>query len=332
MIKLNLTVLFIVAATSICTAQKLYKISLENELLNIDNDGYYVESVIDERKNTSYIGWVQTGILNKKRFATLENELIDEIYHIIVPENRSSEDLVPIRVAVTNLQISELTKAMKEYAQAQVGLTFYALKENEWLPIAKTFSTMQLKDLDVTARHPENIVSALEDAIKQFSQSSWREKIESSKSIVMESKEFDASQVPIFAATDIKNGIYKSFKEFYNNEPGITEGFEVKEKNRVKLWMVDEEGKRSNTKNDDHFGFAHNGTIYKKHFDYYLPLEKKVDGFYYLGPATADANSVSTGAILGGAIGASIAAASTAEKVIYKLDLYNGAVIPMGYK
>lgn len=61
----------------------------------------------------------------------------------------------------------------------------------------------------------------------------------------------------------------------------------------------------------------------------YFLLEKKNNSFQFIGPNIADAGAVTTGAMLGGAIGGAIAAASSKLQKRYEIDLYSGLLLKL---
>ncbi len=271
-------------------------------------------------------------MMNKKRYANFVASLDQEVYTLLSKSLVADENKTPVRIGVTYLHISELTEAMSEYAKAQVELAFYTKnQEGNWVAVGKARTNNQEKGMDVTKKHPQNIATALEKAILDFLKSPWKENI-NDPAYTYNSTKLDLSDVPIYANTDYKTGIYTTFEEFYNNQPAIVENFVFRndEGRRVKLWIIDQDGKKRNTKNHNYYGFSYNGKLYKKHTNGYFEIEKRDDGLYFEGAPTSDPNAVSAGAMAGGLIGGAIASAATAEQILYRIDLKSGDVVEVG--
>ncbi len=330
-LKIHLVIVLLFLGSSAFT-QKMYLLSLDGTDIDVPKAEIYVESILDERRDKASVGWVQTGIMNKKRYANFVTSLDEEVYTVLSKSLITSDNKTPIRIGVTHLHISERTEAMSEYATAEVELVFYAQnQEGLWVVVGKTSANNQEKGMDVTKKHPQNITMALEKAIQGFLESPWKENVNNSE-YTLSSTKFNLSTVPIYTTSDYEAGIYSTFEEFSNNQPTIVENFEVRSDNgkKVKLWVIDKNGKRKSAKNHEYYGFAYAGKLYKKYEGGYFEIEKKDDGLYFIGPRTADNDAVTAGAVTGGLIGGAIASAATTKQMLYRIDLESGIVIEVG--
>jgi len=321
-------------------AQKTKVITMAGQSENLEIKGVDIIEVIDGRKDKSNIGWVQTGMANKKRFAVFERPLKEELSGFIeaslIPGDGSSQ----IVIRVTNLQISEFTRFSSESAVAKIELELF-LRENDDQNyfIKKAFGKNELRGMDVTTRHPRNIGLALAKALEVFADSSWQQQVQrqiafsteqliegvdlaQEKEIVVEA---DLSKVVIFQATRYNDGVHQTFEDFVNNSPSITKGYETMIKKKPKLYFI-ENGIKTNAiaAKKEVYGFASENKLFVKFVNSYHELAKRDDGFYFIGPHLPDNESVTRNAFLFGAIGAGIAAASTGGRGEYKIDLTTG--------
>jgi len=102
----------------------VYKIRLSGVNATILLKGYFVERVINAQDDDTIIGFVQTGMFNKKRLASLSTSITEDIgkyLKIVLPLNGEA---VPLIVRINKLNIFEVTSGSHETAFAELNLSF----------------------------------------------------------------------------------------------------------------------------------------------------------------------------------------------------------------
>lgn len=135
----------------------------------------------------------------------------------------------------------------------------------------------------------------------------------------------DLTKIEILNTSNYKDGVFKTFNEFINNDPSITESYEIKFRKKIKLWIT-KAGNKVRIK-EGVYGFAHKDQLYILFRKNFYRLQKGEDTFYFTGPHVPDQRAIMTGAVLGGAVGGAIAASVSGEKKVYKTDMNGGFIM-----
>lgn len=298
---------------------------------------FLVTQVVDGREDKSNIGWVQKGLGNVRRNAVVPRGIAREMYESLLRNNVMDANGPKTIIRIDYLAISEQTKASSETAKAEVVLDLFLLKGDSAKFIARRHSTQESRGMDVTSKHPRNIVEAFDEILAAFALH-FPESDSTTKYIpfaAVEKFETDRESsplsAPIFVAEKFPTGLYTSFEEFYQNKPSVSSGYEVSPAagKSIKVKWITQDGATKRVK-DDVYAVGYLGEIYVFfNRDFYL-LEKRADGLYFVGPPVPDAVDMILGGVLGGALGAAAFGAAGAERTLYKIDLSNGAVRPEG--
>jgi len=179
--KLLITVFFISIGIGLHAKDKIFYIELVHELFTIENCDFYISTVLDERNDTTSIGFAQIGAFNKKVPAKLiggvENSFFDFISSSLTKQDGFSE----IILKVQELRVSEHTTFSSETGEAILSIQFFAYNQNnELVNVFETKSFVNEQALDVTKGHENRVRLAIIDCLKRFSVSSWQENLNSS--------------------------------------------------------------------------------------------------------------------------------------------------------
>lgn len=325
---------FVVLNTAFC---QTHFFSITDQKIELLDNSYHVTKVIDQRADKSNIGWTQKGMSNKKVNANFANSAEREIGNFLKENlNTNGESIL---VVVNSLKISEKTGFSKERGLCELELDFLLENESGFYRIMQTSQTSEVSGMDVTKKHPENIANAFklcfdELAKVDLSNTANFQKLSSQKEIdpdVLDSKNYD---FPIFNEV-IKTGIYSSYNELKNNTPSNTDEFVIEKKLRTnEPWAGSNEiipkFKERNRKIKKVWAIADQGQVYVYHQKEFFPLIIEKNKLYFYGFGIPDFGTVSTGAVIGGLIGAGIASGiensnAKKQKVKYILDPNTGA-------
>lgn len=211
-------------------AQEMHEISIGKIVIPTELEGFQVAEIIDGRADKSNIGWVQTGMFNKKKTATFKEGFVEEINGFISRSFSMQGD--PVVVRITQLDISEQTTAMSETSKAALFMDFF-LKQDEdsYYFITSNYSTVEKGGMDVTHHHPENIGKVIVMGLEQFSRLDWKSLTNKTQSYTMSEllegtqANPDVSSIAILNTEVYRNGVFAGFSDFLTNAPSDTSGY-----------------------------------------------------------------------------------------------------------
>lgn len=254
--KIQFIFLFLVFST-VLSAQKIHKITLSSKAINLPNRQFHIETVIDHRMNKETIGFIQKGLGNKRinaKFSeTLPIHLLKTFSRLIPVKTNTT---IPIIAKVHNLYISERTTAWKEFGKAEITIEFLtADTSRSW---GKFFAEVEQNGMDVTKKHDERILLALETCLKKLVES-WDNP--PSVSANLENFSFDPSK-------SMKEGFYPTFSSFVKQEPLTDAAYTIKFNKKNQNWVEvyrQSDGKRVKK---DLFGFCDGQNFYLSAIQY----------------------------------------------------------------
>ena len=216
---------FISLIASNLTAQKVHKITLNPERINLPNRAFHIEGVIDNRMNQQTIGFVQKGLGNKRVDAKFNEPLCDYLlktFNRLIPK----QNTIPVIAKVHNLYISERTTAWKEFGKAEVTIEFLtADSSRSW---GKYFADVEENRMDATKSHDERIVLALTTCLEQLAENWGSQPVDA---VDLATLSYDPTQ-------PIKKGYYPTFSSFVKQEPTTKDIFEVRPNKKNPDWVT----------------------------------------------------------------------------------------------
>lgn len=310
------------------TGQNLFTVSLDKYYLSKDSISVRVSEVIDGRKDKKVIGLVQLGLNNRQEFAIFEKPLLQEIHDLLNRSHLLAISNEAVIVRVSRLYISELTLALSETAKAELSLDVFIKDEGDaYFYISSIYVSEESKGIDVTAKHAENIVKAIQKALILFA--SREKRVNSQMGFTREDLMNpdltfrDASSMPIVQALQYKDGFFATFDEFINNMPSVDINCKIKMSSKIKVKCDDSDKEMES----GIYGFANNNQLYVLFHQQFYLLEKRNDEFYFAGPRMPGrTSSYAKGWMMAGALGGSIASHSASYNAIYKVDLSTGGI------
>lgn len=332
----TLSVLLLLLIAFPTLAQNPHTLSLDEVSVPAHDSNFKALLIVDGRKDKSHIGWVQTGMMNKKRIARFIRPFDQELDDMFNRSGLLTTSSTGFIIRVTRLYINEITMATREIARAEVSCDLFKIAGTDSCYfVASVFGVSEQRGMDVTNKHADNIAKAFEKAILDFASKKVSAAQQARKFFHVNDlgKETvlakDLSSIAILNTSQYQNGIFTTFEDFLNNRPSITARYEVREGKTTKLWRVDETGKRVRIQ-EGVYAFAKDNALYILFNKEFFPLERKKRSFQFIGRSTPDSGAVMTGGLIGGAIGGAIAGASSATRKIYEIDLDGGGFIEVG--
>ncbi|EMR04315.1 hypothetical protein [Cesiribacter andamanensis] len=303
--------------------------SLDKVSLDLSRHSLRVEEIIDQRPAKSSIGWVQKGMVNQKQPVNFKNGFTTELMRFINSHGAGPAAQLPLVLKIQKLTVWEETLFSKEYAHAELALTFYAKKDEHYLYLASASAVTKSSGMDVTGKHDDNLVRVWQQCFDQLARENLQERLQAATPLSLADlmQESNAATPQEFAilTTAPKAGVYGSFQEFRDNSPGNTIPITIKEKGRLDYvaHFVPDNQKVTNA-----WGFSDGNTFYIHYSNSFFPLVQHEEGFVFYGYGAINSQHVATAAVLGGAIGGAIAGATSGkgQTVEYSLNMLTGTV------
>jgi hypothetical protein len=334
--KIKITLLALTLFIWNTSFSQTYFFSLDGQKINLTNNSFNVTGVVDERTDKTNIGWTQKGLTNIKVDANFSNPFEKEIQGFL-DANMDSKG-PNLQLVIRTLKISEKTTLSSEKGFCELAIDFLIKKGSTLYRVLQTSHITEVKGTDVTKKHPQNIANAFKLCFEELAKVDLSNAnnflaLETNGIIIHPIPDSITYDFPIFKEK-IKTGIFQSYKELKNNAPSITAEFYVeKEARSTEPWIgtynLIPKFRTANKKVKDIWGFSYEGVVYVFHQKEYFPLMIENYNLYFYGYGIPSNESVSTGALVGGLIGAGIASGiensnAKKQKIKYHIDPNTG--------
>jgi hypothetical protein len=318
-----------------------YLIDLQKLPIHLPDRNFYVKEVVDARPVKTTIGQVHRG--NAKVNANLRNGVAPELLACLNHNFPAKAGCEPLVLRVTKLKIHERMQVNWEAATAELSVEFFAPRGDRYVPVHRAAAVVQHKGIDVTGRHNDNIAETLQKCLRQLLESGWNEHLNDSTAVGRETliapvaELEEAQNYPICTAEFPAKGIYGSFKEFRNNQPGVTGGFTLKSEPRggkdwrgtteVTPYVANANGTPKPVRKV--WGFSDGSTAYVWFRGSYFPVEIQDNVVTFYGYAGTDQGVILAGGTVGGMVGGAAGAlvvsmATPPGKARYLVDMLTG--------
>lgn len=149
-------------------------ITLENEPIAFEANGFYIKKVADARKNKDNIGFVQKGVFKKKKVdADLKGGVETAISNFLQENFTQDPSGVPIVIRITELKISE-SSSLPIKGKADITMEFFREKDGSLGKLYEAGSFVEKPAVNVTATHEERIREVIVSCLESFNESDWQ--------------------------------------------------------------------------------------------------------------------------------------------------------------
>lgn len=148
-------------------------ITLKNEPVEFEADGFYIKKVTDVRDAKENIGFVQKGVFKKKKVdADLKGGVKTAISNYLEDNFTQDPSGVPIVIRITELKISETT-GLPVKGEAEITMEFFREKDGSLGKLYKAESYVEKPAVNVTNTHEERIREVITSCLQNFNESDW---------------------------------------------------------------------------------------------------------------------------------------------------------------
>jgi hypothetical protein len=326
----------------------VYKIRLSGVNATILLKGYFVERVINAQDDDTIIGFVQTGMFNKKRLASLSTSITEDIgkyLKIVLPLNGEA---VPLIVRINKLNIFEVTSGSHETAFAELNLSFIRRNGSRYYHLFDAGTCFQQGGIDVTHTHAENIVHAMEICFADLRAALLTNRVDN---IEISEKELsfnplkDPTSYPVFHTSKIPRGVFRTFYDFRDCNADTQIPFEVRVKSKKDTAKSKVSISYSDSYGPDAFwGFSDGNSIYMRIMKFYYKLYPEQNAFvsHVAYNEIGDMSSAyAMAGILGGLVGVAILATvvsatyhgitDPSKDGYFRVDFCHGSLTPSSH-
>ncbi|RXF68406.1 hypothetical protein [Arcticibacter tournemirensis] len=321
-------------ATSLCvfrlTAQEnTDSFSFTPPEKKISESLYNKITLIDGRRDTSFMGIAQTGMLNRKARVIPDPAIsvqVNNLFRVLIDNTAKEGELV---LHIREFSFAELTGSMSEkgYCYLQAGL--YSKRDNMLGQLATIDTVVLVKAMDVTKKMYRAGSSVLTDFIAK------NLTITASKSTLYTYDEvaridsIEKQTLKLYSSATLTDGLYKSYNSFRDQKPDETDVICDIDNNDIRI--KDGKGKSVKPKPKEVYAIVCNRTAYIATDYGFYPLTKQHGDFFFNGKVKSTANSgdVIAASVFFGAIGGLIASNSATSTYEIKIDHLSGGFIQM---
>jgi hypothetical protein len=328
---LQAVVAIIIFASGIVNAQnhnREFEISLPET--KISGSFYNKIIFLDVRTDTTQMGIVQTGALNRKANVVAKMPLalqLNELMHALVDSTAKDGELF---FQLRQLSFAEITGAVSEKGYFYFRAKLYVKSGSNYIPLSEIDTAIILKSSwDVTKGLLKNgsrlISSFISNSLLQTPSSS----VNMLFSDVVNIDSIEKNTIKIYSDTALKDGIYLTWNSFKNQGPDhAVLSADIKNGRLTSVKRNGEDNKPEKIKSKNVYAVIYNNHLFIATDYGYYPLEKRNNDFFFTGKAkvTANTGDVIAASLFFGIIGG-LLASGTEATFDMRIDHLNGGFI-----
>lgn len=289
--------------------------------------------LIDNRQSNQYLGYVQTGMFNKRKILFYKGNFHNDLINLFKNEEKQGDTLVLI---LDKIYLKEKTQFANELGFIEYKLSMYAsTNDGSFRCILNKNETKELKAFDIT----KTLKKGFNDLFCEFSSyasqaPNYDNDTRYTYSEVLHLDSVEKLKIPMYNNFEIKKGLYENFSQFQINQPNIRDIIIDNSGNKTKVFYIDHHTKKKVRLDPNNIYAVSDGISLLKSTLYgFSKIKKEGNDFYYndyLDENNPDMGAYTFGYILGGPIVAS-SLLYAKESALYKIkiDYKTGEAIPI---
>lgn len=312
-------------------AQHKQQFDLDTPAVKVKNSHYNAIKLIDIRNDTTNIGFVQTGMLNRKALVVPGKPLANQLSGLLNRITDSSAMHNELLVELRQFSFAEMTGAMSEKGYCYLRAGLYTKVADKYQLIDAVDTIVQVKGMvDVTKALLKTGGGTLCNFITDnlLKQPKGTEAFTTHEILNIDSVE--KSRIKLYNVSGYKDGLYTTYKQFMNQEPDkqiVVDGYEIyPDAVRAK----DKDNKLRKVKSQSIYAIVYNGQPYIASRDEYSPLKKVGNDFLFTGNAKVSPSMSEqvTASMMLGLLG-SLMVSNNEGRFEMKIDHKNGSFIKL---
>ncbi|MFA6083062.1 hypothetical protein [Mucilaginibacter sp.] len=310
-----------------------HKVFFETRLskTKVKNSLYNSIKLLDSRADTS-LGFVQTGVLNRKAKVVTKQSLAKEVSNIfssLIDTNAANGEML---LHLRQFSFAELTAGMSESGYCAFQADLYTQKQDQYQLIGSIDTLFHLRSsIDVTNALLRTGSDTLTGFIQDHLLKQPTGKIALSYSDLLHIDSIEKLSIKVYNTTTYVDGLYLSYNSFKNQTPDqeiiVTNPYLYP--GNVKA--LNEKGKLKDVKLNKTYAVVYKGSPYIVTQYGFYPLKKENNEFLFTGQAKVSANTgtVIAASAMFGILGALITNGGDDATFEMKIDHRNGTLIKL---
>jgi hypothetical protein len=288
--------------------------------------------VIDSRPDTSNMGIVQKGVLNRQAKVIPHVPIarqIENVFNAIIGSGSNNGELI---LQLKHFSFAEVTSVMSEKGYCYFRADLFA-KNNDKYQVLSTIDTVILvKGMDVT----KGLMKSGSRIVIGFITNNLLKKSDSREFLTFDNvyhiDDYEKRNIVLYQTNNYNEGIYFSYNTFKNQTPELAISeveIQLKKNELVAVKKKINEGKLQKIKSKDIYAVIYKGQLFIATDAAYYRLYKMKNNFYFTGMLDVPANSadVLTASLFFGVIGGLLATMDQEGMFFIKVDHKNGDFI-----
>ncbi len=223
MVKSICLLAIVCSSYSAATAQKNEIISLQPKRVTISSSCFSNVEVVDTRLDTSNLGFIQRGLLNRRAFVTTSRPLKEELASMVTTliKDASKQDGT-LLINLRQFKLSEFDGKGGENGVLRLSAVFYLKRESMYRKLFTVNTNVVTTSLDITERLLDTVPEILGAYIKQAAGHDTAKTDSASPFTARhwdELDELEKNTIPAYNVDLLQKGLYTTFDEFRNNRP-----------------------------------------------------------------------------------------------------------------
>lgn len=297
----------------------------------IANSLYNRVNLVDIRPDTNDYGIVQKGAFNRKERVVPDLPFSVQFSNVVNAFTDSTASDGELVLLLRQLRFAEITGAMSEKGYFHFRAELYSKVQDKYQPVAGIDTVVVVSSMDVT----KPLFRAGNKNLLEFIQQNLAKKpapdITYSLYDIRKIDSLEKSKLPLYQARQYKNGAYKTFSSFVNQQPD-EEDIKMeysKDGPLEKVLMKNSKGKYSEVRSGQWYAFCYDNYLYVSNKYGIYPLEHRDHDFYFTGKAEVQPRTgdVVAAGVFFGLIGTLIASSGSADYFAMKIDHKSGGFI-----
>lgn len=211
---------------------QIHTIDLADDLLKIPGFGYRIKQVIDDRPDTTNIGFIVKGNLDSKYLVDLENGFNNNLSALLSRSFNSSSDHSGLIIKVNRFFVYNFLDENGYYNVAEINLDFFVQDETGWYHEFQSGGCELNRGNNSNRQYKKLLHKVLQTSFEEFSgrmkqKLGYHVKVSENEMYLVDPENFFSRQTEI---ADRRNGIYHTFNDFRDNITDIKTSFSTKEK------------------------------------------------------------------------------------------------------
>lgn len=178
--------------------------------------------VVDSRADKKNLGVVQVGAYNKK-FPVLNDAPLDSIMQKLI--GSKIQDELTGKSILLNIRLfnfAETTKSMKEYGYVRFRAELYQTFPEYFTELGTIDTLITISFIDVTNKMMKESFKVIENWVRTSMNIAPDTTKKISLTTIKKRDEIEKREMPLYRGKPLINGIYQTYEELVNVEPGIT--------------------------------------------------------------------------------------------------------------